>query len=102
MIPVAPSLPWPDPSHAFVAVATLAVFLGLRRYLYPRHPSVIPGPLKTALPGLAKDEIERLDYRPDAFPGARDVVTPVSEALRYRNEWRKDPFADSSPFSMAP
>ncbi|KAL8396451.1 hypothetical protein RB594_008790 [Gaeumannomyces avenae] len=79
------SLPWPDPSHAFVAVATLAVFLSLRRYLYPRHPSVIPGPLKTALPGLAKDEVERLDYRPDAFPGARDVVTPYGSMRVY--EW---------------
>lgn len=74
---------WPErPSHSFVVLttvaATFAIFITLRRYLYPRHPRIIPGPLKTVIPNLTKDEVAKLDYTPDYFPGARDVQTPVS------------------------
>ncbi len=62
---------------ASAAVASMA-FVALARWmLYPDHGKVIPSPLKTLLPSLAPDEIARLEYKPDDFPGARDVETPV-------------------------
>ncbi|TLD25374.1 hypothetical protein PspLS_05455 [Pyricularia sp. CBS 133598] len=79
---------WPErPSHSFVVLttvtATFAIFITLRRYLYPRHPRIIPGPLKTAIPNLTKDEVAKLDYTPDYFPGARDVQTPYGSMRVY-------------------
>ena len=62
---------------ASTAVATVALLAFLRWSLYPKHPSIIPNPLKTVLPKLSAADIARLDYTPDAFPGARDVATPV-------------------------
>ncbi|KAH8841838.1 hypothetical protein MCOR27_004954 [Pyricularia oryzae] len=79
---------WPErPSHSFVVLttvaATFAIFITLRRYLYPRHPRIIPGPLKTVIPNLTKDEVAKLDYTPDYFPGARDVQTPYGSMRVY-------------------
>ncbi|KAI6353631.1 hypothetical protein MCOR25_008920 [Pyricularia grisea] len=79
---------WPErPSHSFVVLttitATFAIFITLRRYLYPRHPRIIPGPLKTVIPNLTKDEVANLDYTPDYFPGARDVQTPYGSMRVY-------------------
>ena len=61
-------------STAVVAAAALSL---LQRALWPPHPKVIPSPLHTVLPHLSKKDLERLEYKVDAFPGARDVETPV-------------------------
>lgn len=58
------------------AVATATLLLFARSALWPRWGKVLPNPLKTA--AAAADKVEGLVYRPDAFPGARDVETPVS------------------------
>ena len=65
-------------SVAVTALATAAVLAFLRWILHPRSAKVIPSPLRSVLPQLSSDEISRLDYTPDIFPGARDVTTPVS------------------------
>ncbi len=77
---------WPRGSEAAVvmattAVATVALLAFLRWSLYPVLPSVIPGPLQTVIPKLSPDEVASLEYPPDAYPGARDVVTPVRRSL---------------------
>ncbi|KAL1837512.1 hypothetical protein VTK73DRAFT_4672 [Phialemonium thermophilum] len=40
-------------------------------------PNILPSPLRTFIPTLSAAELAALDYRPDEFPGARDVDTPV-------------------------
>jgi hypothetical protein len=67
-------------STALVAttVVTTLTLLSLARWaLYPQRGLIIPGPLTTALPRLSKDELAKVPYQPDHFPGARDVATPV-------------------------
>lgn len=54
------------------AVVTVATYVSAKSWLWPSRPSVLPNPLKT---GLYDKE---LVYQDDAFPGARDVDTPVS------------------------
>lgn len=75
---------WPaEPSTSLIitttAIATIgALFLG-RAAGWPTRPKVLPNPLKTFSKGSARrDELEKLIYKPDTFPGARDVETPVS------------------------
>ena len=65
---------------ASTAAATLALLAFFRWSLYPKHPAILPSPLKTVLPKLSAAEVARLEYTPDAFPGARDVDTPVWSA----------------------
>ena len=63
---------------AATTVLATVTFLSLARYtLSPGRPAAIPSPLKTALPRLSERELELLEYKPDSFPGARDVSTPV-------------------------
>ncbi|KAK2005125.1 alpha/beta-hydrolase [Colletotrichum falcatum] len=70
---------------ATTIVATLS-FLSLARLgLYPYWGTAIPNPLKTKLPSLTGDEVKKLPYRPDCFPGARDVETPYGSIRVY--EW---------------
>ncbi|KAK2045058.1 alpha/beta-hydrolase [Colletotrichum somersetense] len=70
---------------ATTVVATLS-FLSLARLgLYPEWGTAIPNPLKTKLPMLAGEEVKKLAYRPDSFPGARDVETPYGSIRVY--EW---------------
>ncbi|KAK1988719.1 Alpha/Beta hydrolase protein [Colletotrichum cereale] len=70
---------------ATTVVATLS-FLSLARLgLYPKWGTAIPNPLKTKMPKLAGDEVKKLPYRPDSFPGARDVETPYGSIRVY--EW---------------
>ncbi|KAH8890843.1 alpha/beta-hydrolase [Thozetella sp. PMI_491] len=66
-----------------VAIAALMSFL--KYSLWPGKPKVIPGPLHTVVAKLPKDELDKLDYKPDAFPGARDVATPYGCIRVY--EW---------------
>lgn len=79
-------LRWPSPGPqtavavtiTATAVATATLLLLARSALRPRWGKALPSPLKTTIPRLPSDEVERLVYQPDAFPGARDVDTPVS------------------------
>lgn len=57
--------------------ATLSALYLSRWFLWPALPPAIPNPLKTRIPKLSKEELEKLDYHPDSLPGARDVKTPV-------------------------
>jgi hypothetical protein len=63
---------------AGTAIATTALLSLLRNYLWPTPPKIDPSPLRTILPKLSPAELEKLEYKPDNFPGARDVETPVS------------------------
>ena len=59
------------------ATMTFAILSLIRTTLYPPGQSVIPNPLRSKIPSLPPKEVARLDYGPDAYPGARDVSTPV-------------------------
>ena len=67
---------------ASTVVATVALLPVVRRALWPTHPKIIPSPLSTLIPRLSDEEMKRLEYKPEAFPGARDVLTPVSSSSR--------------------
>ncbi|TPX08940.1 uncharacterized protein E0L32_009644 [Thyridium curvatum] len=80
---------WERHSHstavivATTAVATTAIITILRHALYPTwRQKTFPSPLQTTLPKLG-DEASKLDYKPDAFPGARDVPTPYGSMRVY-------------------
>lgn len=45
---------------------------------------VVPSPLKS-LPQLSTEEVSKLPYPPDLYPGARDVDTPYGSIRVY--EW---------------
>jgi hypothetical protein len=62
---------------AGTAIATTALLSLLRNYLWPTPPKIDPSPLRTILPKLSPAELDKLEYKPDNFPGARDVETPV-------------------------
>ncbi|KAH8676281.1 hypothetical protein BX600DRAFT_394947 [Xylariales sp. PMI_506] len=65
-------------------VITTVALLSLARWtLYPVRGSVIPGPLTTTIPKLSKEELAKVPYQPDHFPGARDVVTPYGNIRVY-------------------
>lgn len=70
---------------ASTALATIATLSLLRLALYPRHPKILKSPLRTVIPSLTPAELDALDYKPDAFPGARDVETPYGSIRVY--EW---------------
>ncbi|KAL7943435.1 putative alpha/beta hydrolase family protein [Trichoderma barbatum] len=78
---------WAPLSQTAIAVTTTAVATTLlvfvRSALWPRWGKALPNPLKTAIPGRPKEEIDGLVYRPDAFPGARDVDTPYGSIRVY-------------------
>lgn len=76
----------PVSALALVAVTvtvTVALMWLARATLYPCGQSVIPSPLRTQIPRLLEKEVARLDYGPDAYPGARDVSTPVCASTDY-------------------
>ncbi|KAI0424147.1 Alpha/Beta hydrolase protein [Xylaria sp. FL1042] len=65
-------------------VATTLALASLTRFaLWPRKPQIIPGALTTSVPRLSEDELAKATYRPDHFPGARDVVTPYGNIRVY-------------------
>ncbi|KAL6868386.1 putative alpha/beta hydrolase family protein [Trichoderma novae-zelandiae] len=81
-----PPLPHTAMALTTTAAATAALLLLARSALWPRWGRVLPNPLKTAaaLPGRpAAEAVEGLVYRPDAFPGARDVETPYGSIRVY-------------------
>ncbi|TDZ12940.1 Serine hydrolase-like protein [Colletotrichum orbiculare MAFF 240422] len=79
----------PEPRTAVIVATTVVTTLSLlslaRFALYPRWASAIPSPLQTTMSTLTHDEIKHLQYRPDHFPGARDVDTPYGSIRVY--EW---------------
>jgi hypothetical protein len=66
---------------ATAVVTTVAIVSLTRLALWPRKRAVIRGALTTSIPKLSADEIAKTAYRPDDFPGARDVDTPVRLVL---------------------
>jgi hypothetical protein len=66
---------------ASTAIATATILSLLRSYLWPTPPKVVSSPLRSVLPKLSQEEFDKLEYKPDNFPGARDVETPVSTRL---------------------
>lgn len=53
-----------------------------RRHELNLH-TVTPSPLKATLPSLSSQQISILAYKPDYFPGARDVNTPYGSCRVY-------------------
>ncbi|KAK4147937.1 Alpha/Beta hydrolase protein [Dichotomopilus funicola] len=70
---------------ASTAIATTVVVTLLRRYLWPTQPKVLNSPLRTVVSVLSQDKFNELAYKPDNFPGARDVETPYGSVRVY--EW---------------
>lgn len=76
---------WPSqPSTSLIvtttALATATLLVLGRSAGWPRRRKILSNPLQTYPPGSQQyGELETLIYRPDTFPGARDVETPVSE-----------------------
>lgn len=66
---------------AGTAIATATLLSLLHSFLWPTQPKIVRSPLRTVLPKLSQDELDQLEYKPDHFPGARDVETPVSHRL---------------------
>lgn len=82
----------PMPSAVALIIATAAlttvVLLLASALFYPGHQSVIPNPLRTGFPQLSEKDVSRLEYKPDAYPGARDVTTPVRVSIGHRQASR--------------
>ncbi|KAI1124694.1 Alpha/Beta hydrolase protein [Nemania abortiva] len=68
---------------ATTVITTLALASLTRFALWPRKPQIIPGALTTSVPRLSKEELAKVTYRPDHFPGARDVATPYGTIRVY-------------------
>nr|CDP22610.1 Putative hydrolase [Podospora anserina S mat+] len=68
---------------ALTASITTITLVILDKILYPPLPKLLRSPLKTVLPTLTKDELKNLEYKPDTFPGARDVETPYGSIRIY-------------------
>ncbi|RYO77799.1 hypothetical protein DL766_001303 [Monosporascus sp. MC13-8B] len=65
-------------------LATIALQSLIRYALWPSSkPKVIPGPLATYIPKLSQDELKKVTYHPDYYPGARDVTTPYGNIRVY-------------------
>ncbi|GAP91689.1 putative alpha beta hydrolase family protein [Rosellinia necatrix] len=68
---------------ATTVVATLVLASLTRLALWPGKPQIIPGALTTTVPKLSKEELAKVVYKIDHFPGARDVVTPYGNIRVY-------------------
>ncbi|KAI3328913.1 alpha/beta-hydrolase [Xylariaceae sp. AK1471] len=68
---------------ATTVVTTLALVSFTRLALWPRKRQIIRGALTTSVPKLSEEELAKVAYRPDHFPGARDVVTPYGTIRVY-------------------
>jgi len=80
--------PLPDSKWHIVAGTVLATVAALRlSHLALDHTTeqIINGPRDTLLPKLSKEEIDALDYPPDALPGGRYVDSPYGVIRVY--EW---------------
>ncbi|OAA67509.1 C6 and C2H2 transcription factor RegA-like protein [Cordyceps fumosorosea ARSEF 2679] len=65
------------------AMVTASILILSREVLWPRWAKVLRSPLKTTLPRLSEEEARHLVYKPDVFPGARDVDTPYGSIRVY-------------------
>ncbi|KND94994.1 Serine hydrolase-like protein [Tolypocladium ophioglossoides CBS 100239] len=79
------SLAWPSAPVLVTAtaLATASLLALARAALWPRRAKVLRGPLQTALPQASPAALAALVYRPDEFPGARDVATPYGSVRVY-------------------
>ncbi|KAI0102184.1 Alpha/Beta hydrolase protein [Nemania sp. FL0031] len=80
------SSPGESTSTAVVAttvLGTLTLALLTRFALSLRNPSIIRGSLTTTIPRLSEEELAKITYRKDHFPGARDVATPYGTIRVY-------------------
>ncbi|MCJ1435565.1 hypothetical protein MMC27_004939 [Xylographa pallens] len=73
-----------------LAVASIATIGFLLRFAYRTSKfntfrRVVPSPRDTLIPFLSHSEASTLPYRPDFFPGARDVDSPYGQMRVY--EW---------------
>ncbi|KAJ4989816.1 alpha/beta hydrolase [Stagonosporopsis vannaccii] len=78
----------PAPQLCLIAGASLGGLLFLRHVstsLRADKFKTLLSPRETSLPGLSRDELEKLPYPPDALPGARDVDSPYGSIRVY--EW---------------
>jgi hypothetical protein len=75
------------PFYVAIGATSLALFVTLQAFRNKARNAAIhsytPSPLKTSLPNLTPEEISRLPYPPDYFPGARDVDTPYGSVRVY-------------------
>lgn len=79
---------WWSPSAATAlvtttAIATASLLVLARATLWPRRQRVLRSPLRTVIPRASSEELRRLVYQPDEFPGARDVDTPYGSVRVY-------------------
>lgn len=75
---------WPSSTAAIItatAIATTAFLAFGKASLWPRRAKVLPNPLKTLVSASSENFHKGLVYKPDQFPGARDVQTPVRNSI---------------------
>lgn len=71
------------PTTLLILTATTTILtLKLSQYIFnalftKAQPKILRGPATTVLPFLTQEEKDKLPYPPDAYPGARDVDSPV-------------------------
>src|ERR1700753_663082 len=75
------------PAVYIAGITSIGVLVALqlrrnRQYELNLH-AITPSPLKATLPGLSSQELSALAYKPDYFPGARDVNTPYGSCRVY-------------------
>ena len=64
---------------ASVATTLAVISLAKLALQSPPKPKLIRSPRETLLPNLTPAEQDQLDYPPDILPGARDVLSSVSQ-----------------------
>jgi hypothetical protein len=57
---------------------TTLLSITISRLVFKEKVKIIKSPVETLLPHLSQAEKDALPYPPDAFPGERDVDSPVS------------------------
>src|SRR6201992_4310939 len=75
------------PAVYIAGITSIGVLVALqlrrnRQYELNLH-AITPSPLKATLPGLSSQELSALAYKPDYFPGARNVNTPYGSCRVY-------------------
>jgi hypothetical protein len=64
------------------SIATTLGIIAVTKLTFNSTPKkIIPSPRATTLPQIPRTEYKDLPYPPDAFPGSRDVTSPVCIAL---------------------
>lgn len=80
---------WVRRNPLILPAALLAIIIGRKLYNIKSGASqddqVLPSPIKSVLPKLSPEELQRCPYPPDAYPGIRDVESPYGNLRVY--EW---------------